>query len=1411
MNIKGGALEFDIIANNGQINSALEETKKRVKGFTDATVEGGDKMEAAYKKAAETIEAAWKDIDTMTNTHQGAIAELEKEYAKLGEAAVHAFQKGTAKGDEEYGSLTQKQQVVQAEINQRKQLLQEIRTTADALLKEEQTLNTNKAKVEQNTQAKAILRTQVMNLKNSLAEMEQAGKRDTDEFRAMQVELGRLQDAMTDANTQAKIMSDDYRNLNTAVEVIGGVTGAFSAAQGAVGLFAGENENLQKIMVKVQSLMAITIGLQQVSKTLNKDSYTQLVLVRRAKELLTVAEAKFATALGISNVMAKALMATLTLGLSVAITAIVVVLDRFITKNREAKKAQEEFNKKVSDTAASSIANFNALSYAWGQLGNNLEAKQKFVEQNADKFKELGFTINTVKQAEDLLVANGSRFVEALMQRAKATATAELAVEQYKKVIEAQNTLDRTPKAYVSKKGTYTDGYGTKREGTITVKDSKWQEAEDDLAKQQAAYEKLIAQQATFTAEEKKILASIGADSATITEGSINALEDQINKLQAKYKEAGNDQERAKYLKQIQATQKTLDKITAGSKKTPGGSSTSKNSDPYLSQLEERKKKYTEYYNWVNSKDDIVGKAAQTEFAGLLSEGSNYLDYLKKQREQLSQKIGDGSATKAQTEKLHKLNNAIAEETKDTVLAEFEKELQNQLNGTNSILEMLNVLEEKRKALQDDKSGLKQEKTEVVDKQESTISEDSAREAEAAQKELQKYYDSKINFEERYLVQRKALELKAENETDTARKAIYQNVISALDSAHTLKNVTDYDALAQEYRSYEQKRADIAADYDKKIALARANSNSELEATLIQQKEKEQLANSFEELKGSPEYIRAFEDLKNTSSETLNVLLAKMEEVKSSAAENLSPEDLRAYTDTMFTIVSELNERDPFTAVKKGYKELKAAERELAAAERELAAVRGRGAAGTAEESQAINKVNAAKDKYLKKNNQVKISERTAINSVKALSDEMSNLGSAVGGEAGEIISLIGDVGSFTMSAISGFGTASKASATAIKTVEKASVILAIIGAAIQLATKVASLFANDNAEYDKAKESYESYIKVLDEVIAKQKELVETMAGENAVNSYKYAISLIEKSAEAARELGKQRLNAGASAGSHSYGVRQRKKMDSNDWAAAASALGGAYDSSISSGRMTGLFDLTAEQLEKLKSEAPTFWAKLDSDAQEYLQAIIDSNASLEEMKDSLNESLTGVSFDSLSDDFLETLTDMDMNAKTFASQFSEYMRKALIQNMFKSQYQSQLEKWYQMWSDAMNPDSAGGSAITAEEQSALDTLKNSIINGAIAGAEAINQQFETETEPTTTLSGAISSASQESIDLLAGQTNAVRVNQVESIEILRQQLIHLASIDSKVGTSNKYLEAIEKNTAANNSDPLRAQGITN
>ena len=641
MNIKGGALEFDIIANNGQINSALAETKRRVQGFTDATVEGGERMEAAYREAAAQIEAAFKDIDTMAAIHSNAIADLEKEYARLGEAAGAAFMKGTAKGDEEYRALTAKRQAIKDEISQRKTLLQEVANTADALLKEEIALNENKAKVEQNAKAKGMLRTQVMNLKNSLAEMEQAGKRDTDEFRAMQAELGRLADAMADANTQAKIMSDDYQNMNTVLEVMGGISGAFSAAQGAVGLFAGENENLQKIMVKVQSLMAITIGLQQVAKTLNKDSYTQLVLVRKAKELLTVAETKFATALGISNVAAKALMATLTLGLSVAITAAIALISKFISKNREAKKAQEEFNNKVVEAAAEPVTAITELSTAWNRLGNDMAAKNKFIEDNKDRFEDLGFSIRSVKDAEDLLVANKGKFIEACLERAKALAVQELAVEKYKEVLKAQQELEATPKTKLQRGGYYTDGYGVKRKtnAVIEVTNPEWEKAEEAVAKAEREYNALISQQVEFTAKEREILDSIGAGANKVAEGSIEALEKTISELRKKYKEATTDKERAELLAKIKEQEALLKKMDLS-----GTSSKTTQKDPFTEQLEARKKKYTEYYNWVNSKDEVVRNAAQTEFAELLKEGSSYLDYLQRQRSKILSVIDETRA-----------------------------------------------------------------------------------------------------------------------------------------------------------------------------------------------------------------------------------------------------------------------------------------------------------------------------------------------------------------------------------------------------------------------------------------------------------------------------------------------------------------------------------------------------------------------------------------------------------------------------------------------------------------------------------------------------------------------------------------------------------------------------------------------
>lgn len=588
----------------------------------------------------------------------------------------------------------------------------------------------------------------------------------------------------------------------------------------------------------------------------------------------------------------------------------------------------------------------------------------------------------------------------------------------------------------------------------------------------------------------------------------------------------------------------------------------------------------------------------------------------------------------------------------------------------------------------------------------------------------------------------------------------------------------------------------------------------------------------FEQLKKSPEYIRAFENLKQTSTSTLNSLLEQLEGAKQAAARVLSPDQLREYTTTIQSIMDELMERNPFQALADRKKELAEAEEELAQAKKELEEVNAAGGkkqtgakynpeTGKMEKTyittiEVLKKYNKAQDKVVKKDAQVRQAETKVTDAVGKLSAAISDVGESIGGLAGEIVGMIGSIGVTVMTAIQGLSGASQAASAAIQAVEKASVILAIIGMAIQLATKVASFFAADYSAYNKAKEAYESYVKVLDTVIEKQKELMETMTGENAKNAYDYAIKLIEKQSQAARELGKDRLNAGASAGSHSIGVRQRKNMSDTAWNEAKNALGkDFYNFGIGDGRMTGLFDLSVEQLEKLQKEAPLFWSKLDGDVRDYLESIIASGDKIEEMNQAWKESLTNISFDSVYDSFLDMLYDMDFTAKDKAKSMGDNMRKALIKNMFDRGYKEKLKEWYDMWADSMEDG-----IISEDEQGALDRLKNSIISGASAGADLINEQFKDlydEDERESSAKG-IATASQESVDELSGRATVIQGHTYtisEGTKTLAENsskmLIALLGIEANTSHCRR-LEKIEKDMGAvkDGIETMNLKGIT-
>lgn len=101
--------------------------------------------------------------------------------------------------------------------------------------------------------------------------------------------------------------------------------------------------------------------------------------------------------------------------------------------------AQREVNETMIADAADygkRVAAIRSLSAAWKTLGDDLETRKKFIEDNKSEFDKLGVSVGNVHDAENLLVTNTDAFVASLERRARAVAAQQLAAEQYKKSLE---------------------------------------------------------------------------------------------------------------------------------------------------------------------------------------------------------------------------------------------------------------------------------------------------------------------------------------------------------------------------------------------------------------------------------------------------------------------------------------------------------------------------------------------------------------------------------------------------------------------------------------------------------------------------------------------------------------------------------------------------------------------------------------------------------------------------------------------------------------------------------------------------------------------------------------------------------------------------------------------------------------
>ena len=1403
MNIQGGGLSFEISGTNKQLLSVLNESKKAIQEFQGAAVLGGKEMDGAFNRAAQAIDKAFANIDVIVDTNKAAIRELEDEYKRLGVEASKALSAGNK---EEATALQAKQAQIREEINLRQQVIDETGKQADALLREEQQLKKAQQAAEQNANAHTSLRMQLRNVREQLAQMEEAGLRGTDTFKKLQQEAGRLANAIGDAQTQARIFSHDNAGLQGMIAGLSGVAGAFTAAQGAVALFAGENENLQKIMLKVQALMSITMGLQQVANALNKDSAFMLVTVAKAKELLAAANVKLAAALHISNTAAAALMATLTLGLSVAITVIIAAISKFQSKQAEAKKAADEFNKKVAEAAGKPVAAFHALQAEWLKLTDSLKDREKWVADNSGRFEELGFKVRNAKDAEDILINNSGKFVEAMMIRAKALAAQDFAVDAYKEVIKAQEQLAKAPRTMVdSGHGYYKDGYGTMRETDhLMVRNSEWQEAEDELDRAQRVYNRYVNMQADFTAEERRLIESIGHSTSEIVEGSVTAAEKELQRLKGLYNDAATDAERTDLARQIAAQQAEVDRL---SYKSGGGGNDKKEVDTYADMLAKRKALYEKYLKWITSSDATVRAAAASEFAPLLQEGNSYLDYLERQRTEIEAKA---QKTAADLKNLSTLNNEIANTTRESVISAFDTQLQEELAKCKTISEMLALIEQKRGELAGDNSDVDNAKAELLSTAESDIREQAKAETKTALREYAAYLSEKLAFEESYARKKELLSKAAAEAATDAERRVAEAALAGLEAKrqeydHSSGN-EQYDALLQEYQTFQEQETAILKKYAEQRALAEQQGNVSMIARINAKQQTELSKLAAQRLMASESWGQLFSDISRLSTTTINKLLNDINSRKVNFSAQFNPADLTAINDQLQKAKNELQKRNPFLALRQSLTELRAAMKadKLLDSDDPFVESLNRKKYEYAQYTEAINNsdatlAGAAKEAYadllaegssyidmLRRKIAVLEGQKVTIGLNVEGQEQLDILNAALNKETGATKSVgaafkehFADIGSSLTFVSSCFGSVvSGIKKMGISMDEETEAILGDIGGMLDGASQLSQGIATANP------------LGII------QGSIGFLSSAFSLFNSRdRKAEKSIKKHEEAVTRLGRA-------------------------YTALEHAVDNALGETVYQNQNALIANLRQQQNEIYgmindeKSKKHTDWGKVE----EYQERIADANRQIEDIISEITKSITQTSAGELANQLKDALMDAFESGEDAAKAFGDIANDVLknaVANALKLQFlEKPLQQAIKQLQKDMGFDKEGNGSfdgLTPEEQA---RFKEAV---AAAGANFKNAMemykdlfAELDDSDPTSLSGAIKGASQESIDLLAGQTNAVRQNQVVSIEIFRQQLTRLTSMDNRLGNIAASLLSILSRLGIDDEEDLRSQGIT-
>lgn len=601
------------------------------------------------------------------------------------------------------------------------------------------------------------------------------------------------------------------------------------------------------------------------------------------------------------------------------------------------------------------------------------------------------------------------------------------------------------------------------------------------------------------------------------------------------------------------------------------------------------------------------------------------------------------------------------------------------------------------------------------------------------------------------------------------------------------------------YGTFQQKKEAITRKYTDAINKA-ANAG---EAASLQKEFEEALANlDLSKLKEEINWEMIFGDLSKVTKDQLTKIKKQLQEFKKSPEfKNATPEQIQVIETAINSINDALVDKGGFFGgLSNSLTEYEDAVNKVKEAQEELNKALEAGDEVAIEKAQ--KKKNAAENTQANAQANVEKSRDKAISNITAVADAMqqlgsaefnlSSFGSAVGGlvdALSESGSKIGGIIAAILSLLDEFGK--DGGVEFGKNIVNN--VISAIGGTIEVPFKMLGidlgLGGANYSDYNEMVAKYDVLLDVWDQLLDKKKAYINESYGAEATKAGKEALDLLKAERDITRELASERLDAGASAGSHSMAYRMWQgsyKYEGQNWKDVAgeisSALGGVEFSN-----MWNLLYMSADQLEWIKTNYSGLWSQMDTDFRGYLDDIIQYGETEAEIIESVKEQITGISFDSFRDSYVSLLSDLDSTNKDFADSFEEYLRKSILQSVIAKNYDAKIQELYDSWSKA------GEDGLFSEsEVDRLRSMQQSITDAMLAERDRLEEVFGWTSSSSQEASKKVSaSVTQDSIDEVSGRFTALQIageeiknqNQLQTMSILELRADMLPIIANTTG----------------------------